>query len=225
MLSSHNPIDSLQNQAYELIRQEIIYAHFAPGQKLSFKDLCNTFEMGRTPIRESLVRLSQEGLVHTVPQSGTYVTRIDLKAAHCARYIREHLERQATIECCSKVTKADLLEISRIIRLQQESFDTKNQRVFFDEDNHLHEKIFEIAGRTRVWQWLETINIDLTRYRWLRVLTDDLNWKTIMDQHYQIADAIAEKNPDEAGFLASLHLHMMDGDVASVTKAFPNYFK
>ena len=85
---------SLQDQSYHTIRRKIVYLDYKPGEKLGVKQLCDDLDMGRTPVREALVRLAQEGLVRTVPQSGTYVSPINLTLAESACYIREHLEKQ-----------------------------------------------------------------------------------------------------------------------------------
>ena len=58
---------SLQDQSYHTIRRKIVYLDYKPGEKLGVKQLCDDLDMGRTPVREALVRLAQEGLVRTVP--------------------------------------------------------------------------------------------------------------------------------------------------------------
>ena len=78
---------SLQDQSYHTIRRKIVYLDYKPGEKLGVKQLCDDLDMGRTPVREALVRLAQEGLVRTVPQSGTYVSPINLTFAESACYI------------------------------------------------------------------------------------------------------------------------------------------
>ncbi|MDU6522850.1 MAG: GntR family transcriptional regulator, partial [Enterococcus sp.] len=70
--------NSLQSQAYQSIRKKIIYSDLEPGKKISEKGLEGMFNIGRTPIRESLIQLRQQELVYTIPQSGTYVSQIDL---------------------------------------------------------------------------------------------------------------------------------------------------
>ena len=68
---------SLQNQAYQSIRRQIIYADLEPGKKVSEKKLEETHSIGRTPIREALIQLRQHGLVDSIPQSGNYISLID----------------------------------------------------------------------------------------------------------------------------------------------------
>lgn len=62
---------SLQSQAYQAIRKQIIYADLEPGRKISEKALEEHLAIGRTPIREALIQLRQQELVYTIPQSGT----------------------------------------------------------------------------------------------------------------------------------------------------------
>ena len=92
---------SLQDQSYHTIRRKIVYLDYKPGEKLGVKQLCDDLDMGRTPVREALVRLAQEGLVRTVPQSGTYVSPINLlyprasgkagdRGVLCARHLGRH---------------------------------------------------------------------------------------------------------------------------------------
>ena len=108
---------SLQDQSYHTIRRKIVYLDYKPGEKLGVKQLCDDLDMGRTPVREALVRLAQEGLVRTVPQSGTYVSPINLTLAESACYIREHLEKQVIVECCARATSAGIEQLDRAISL------------------------------------------------------------------------------------------------------------
>ena len=83
--------ENLQIQAYQAIRNQIIYSELPPGSKISEKNLEDYLKIGRTPIREALIKLRQENLVYTIPQSGTYISQIDLEKASNARFVREML--------------------------------------------------------------------------------------------------------------------------------------
>lgn len=224
MASKDDQDESMQLQAYETIRTGIIYAEYAPGGKLQVKDLCTDLGLGRTPIRESLVRLRQEQLVQTVPQSGTYVSRISLESVECARYVRENLESQISVEACARMDKKGLFELEDLLLKETKSRDVQDRRGFFDYDNLFHEKLYEIANKQQIWRWLEFISIDLQRYRWLRVQTEDLNWDSILDQHREIFHALEVKDTDETRFLVSNHLHLLFSESAAVIKRFPDYF-
>mgnify|MGYP005958055751 CR=1 FL=1 len=160
---------SLQDQSYHTIRRKIVYLDYKPGEKLGVKQLCDDLDMGRTPVREALVRLAQEGLVRTVPQSGTYVSPINLTLAESACYIREHLEKQVIVECCARATSAGIEQLDRAIVLQEkqhaEAVRQAPQRAFEawlasytadDWTNLWYEKRPEnIDGRDRVRAYME----------------------------------------------------------------------
>ncbi|WP_042354535.1 GntR family transcriptional regulator [Bacillus rubiinfantis] len=216
---------NLKAQAYNAIRKKIIYSDLEPGKKISEKGLEEMLEIGRTPIREALIQLKQQELVYTIPQSGTYISLIDLASAKNARFVREHLEKQIMIECCAKLTTETQRILETIIEEQEKAVKTKDRRAFFYNDNLFHSTCFEIAGRQEVWNWLDDHNIHLERFRWLRVSTEDLNWKTIMNQHYRLLKALIEKDVEEAYFLASVHLHMMLEEEEIVVNEYPGFFK
>ena len=216
---------SLQDQSYHAIRRKIVYLDYKPGEKLGVKQLCDDLDMGRTPVREALVRLAQEGLVRTVPQSGTYVSPINLTLAESACYIREHLEKQVIIECCARATASNIEQIDHAIALQEKAMNEEDRIGFFLSDNLMHHLIFKIACRSTVWDWLEETNADLERFRWLRAATQNLGWLQIVSEHKQIRRAISGRDPIEASFLVSKHLHMMFRNQTEVLDQFPTYFE
>lgn len=216
---------NLLTQAYQAIRKKIIYSDLEPGKKISEKGLEEMLNIGRTPIREALIQLRQQELVYTIPQSGTYISLIDLSSAKNARFVREYLERQIMIECCAKLTRGTQKILEAVIEEQEKATNAKDRRAFFHTDNLFHKACFEIAGRQEVWNWLDDHNIHLERFRWLRVTTEDLNWKIIMTQHYRLLDALINKDPEEADFLTAVHLHMMLNEQEIVVNKFPDFFK
>ena len=207
---------SLQDQSYHTIRRKIVYLDYKPGEKLGVKQLCDDLDMGRTPVREALVRLAQEGLVRTVPQSGTYVSPINLTLAESACYIREHLEKQVIVECCARATSAGVEQLDRAIALQEKAMAEGDRIGFFLSDNLMHRMIFSIACRSTVWSWLEETNADLERFRWLRAATQTLDNQEIVNEHKQIRRAIAGRDPIEASFLVSKHPDRGPGPISQV---------
>ncbi|MDT2756532.1 GntR family transcriptional regulator [Enterococcus asini] len=215
---------SLQSQAFKAIREKIIYSDLEPGRKISEKGLEDLLKIGRTPIREALIQLRAQALVYTIPQSGTYVSKIDLVAAQNARFVREQLEKQIMMECCAKLTFAGEESLKEIIRQQEIAVQQKDERGFFKADNYFHEICFDIAQRKEIWNWLNDHNTHLERFRWLRVNVEGLRWDTIMEQHYQLFEALTARNTEEVSFLTSLHLHMMLNEQEIVLEKYPDYW-
>ena len=80
--------ETLTEQAYRLIEEQIVTLRLKPGDVLSEQMLSATFGIGRTPIREALQRLAQEGLVIILPRKGILVSdlnpRISFLCSKCA---------------------------------------------------------------------------------------------------------------------------------------------
>lgn len=120
-----------RDKVLEIIKERIVYLDYEPGKQLREKELREEFDIGRTPLREIFIKLESEGLITTVPHSGTYVSTvsfhelrdlfevrsylISLAGKLAARRInegeleemREHLEKMKGVETPKKLMKMD----------------------------------------------------------------------------------------------------------------------
>ena len=103
---------NLTEQAYEKILNKIISLEFEPGQRISEKGIENVIKIGRTPVREALLRLRQEELIYVVPQSGTYISKINLDRVFDSILVRNSMENKVLQEACDQ--DYSRLEIFRI---------------------------------------------------------------------------------------------------------------
>lgn len=85
--------DTLTDQAYRLIEEQIVTLRLKPGDVLSEQMLSATFKIGRTPIREALQRLAHEGLVTILPRKGILVTDLNPRHQLLLLEVRRELER------------------------------------------------------------------------------------------------------------------------------------
>ena len=215
---------NLNLQAYNIILKKIINTTYKPGQKISEKDLVKELNIGRTPVREAILRLRQEGLVAAIPQSGTYVTKIDLQVAADARFVRESIETRVIREAANTSDELAINKLNTIIANQK--FFTKQRQFenFFSEDEAFHHEFYKMADRQQVWDWLQTINMQLNRFRMLRLKVEELPWEGLINGHIAILRAVKNHEADEAQRLLTKHLHLMLDEENALLRAFPNYF-
>lgn len=81
-----------------------------------------------------------------------------------------------------------------------------------------------MTNHAQVWDWLQTINIQFNRFRWLRLAISDLPWNTLIEQHKEILKAVENHDGEKAVAAAAKHLHLMFDEEMAVLKAFPEYF-
>lgn len=197
----------------------------AQARHASFGDWSGKGDGNRAhAIRESFVRLREQELVETRPKSGTYVSKISMERAENACFLREKLERSVLIKCCSAASPEQKHRLEQILA-ESESLDHSETRRFFDLDNLFHETCFEIAGRHMLWDWMKSVNTHFERYNWLRMVSQDLDWKPIRRQHRRILEAIKRGDTDAASYLAETHLHLMPEEQGPVIALHPDYFE
>lgn len=219
-------IKTLKDQVYDIILQRIIDLKYIPGEKISEKELGEELKIGRTPIRESILQLRQEGLINTIPQSGTYVSKINLEKAKDARFIRESVESRIIKEAIEKLDNHDYTMLGQIIERQglAEKGDGKNM-AFFEEDEAFHHYFYTATGHEQVWIWLQTVNMQLNRFRFLRLRNKNLSWDSLIEEHQELLEAVKVKDRNSAVELVSIHLHRMLSEEPELRKTFPDYFE
>jgi DNA-binding GntR family transcriptional regulator len=103
--------DLLRDRAYTTLRDAIVDGTLAPGERLRDQELTEWLGLSRTPVREALSRLEQDGLVETEPQRFTRVSPLDRRAAHDAFPIVAALHALAAELAVPRLTASDHAEM------------------------------------------------------------------------------------------------------------------
>ncbi|KAF1296655.1 GntR family transcriptional regulator [Enterococcus sp. JM4C] len=217
--------NNFQNQAYESIKNAILSAELVPGTRISEKEFEEQLKMGRTPIREAIIRLRREELVRVIPQSGTYVAKINIQQIEEARFVRETLEKSIFVLACDLATEEHYQALEKLLVLQKTYASLKDETNFFQLDEEFHHLVYQIANKNHVWNWLQSINLQLNRFRFLRLEVAGLSWEVILTDHEEILQALKERNKDKVAKLVGTHIDVIDNDLKVVTQAFPDYFE
>src|SRR3954452_5329577 len=122
-------------QIYDALRDAIVRVAVRPGQAISETEMAASFGVSRTPIREALIRLADDGLVDIYPQAGTFVSRIDLAAVREAQFVRQTLETAVAIQAAS--TSSGVAVFERILQRQEQAIRDGDFGEFFASDEDL----------------------------------------------------------------------------------------
>ena len=114
--------NSIRENVYRVIRENITSLQLAPGTTVSTQELSSKLQVSSTPVREAFIRLQKEDLVEITPQKGTMVSRIDLTRAEKERFIRESLETAILPLFLQNCTEPDLKELELLIEKQKACF-------------------------------------------------------------------------------------------------------
>lgn len=103
----------LRDTAYRTLCGAIVDGTLAPGEQLHDAELCHWLGLSRTPVREALARLADEGLIDMAPQRYTRVTALDRESAHAVFPVLASMHALATELAVPNLTPADVTELNR----------------------------------------------------------------------------------------------------------------
>ena len=215
---------NIRDDAYNQIKYNIIHFHYLPQQKVSEKMISTSLKLGRTPVREAIIRIEREGLIEVIPQSGTYITTIDMHLAKESRFVRESIEENVMQQAVVRVNDKNIQLLNRNMKKQELAAQSKATDDFFDLDQDFHHTFYKIAGHDSFWQWLQLNTIQLDRFRRLRLKVPGLDWQTLLRHHQNILNAFINKDIDELKYLTHIHTHLMLDEQQKVVERYPNYF-
>lgn len=210
-------------QVYRALRDAIISAQFAPGQRISENELAERLAVSRTPIREALIRLRDERFVLIVPQLGTFVTRISAAAVEDAQFIREALECAAVRIAATRADAGDIAALDGLVRRQEEISQRGDHERFAVLDDEFHAAICELAGHSVAWEVAQRVKGHLNRVRRLS-LPQPRYLEEMVSEHRLVLDALAKGDPDAAEATLRHHLRMVLSALPAIRTQHPEYF-
>ena len=189
-------------QIHDALRDAIVSVAVLPGQAISETEMAAGFGVSRTPIREALIRLADEGLIDIYPQAGTFVSRIDLAAVREAQFVRQTLETAVAIQAAS--TAAGVTVFEPILERQERAIRDNDFPEFFASDEDLHRTVFEVGGHGPTWRLVQSAKSHLDRVRQLE-RPAEATLVEMLRQHRAIAAAI--RDGDAAGVVDVVREH------------------
>ncbi|CAO3457888.1 GntR family transcriptional regulator [Azospirillum largimobile] len=205
------------------LRAEIVSLRRKPGDPIAEKQIAEAYGVSRTPVREAVLRLADEGLIEIFPQSGTFVARIPLEALPEAGVIRKVLERATVRFAAERASRSQIAALRACLEQQREVDAVGDANGFHQADETFHAQITEMAGYPGFWTIIQQAKVQLDRCRRLTLPVPG-RMRTVIAEHEAIVEAIAAHDPDRAERSLILHLDNLQITVDDVRNAAPLYF-
>lgn len=188
----------------EAIRNDIISLRLMPGKRVSENELARHFGTSRTPVREALLRLVDQGLVEVWPQRGTFIMPISLSAVRRARFVRNAVEIAVFRRAAEEGLDEDVLaELDAIIAAQENAKDSPED--FTMADDAFHRTIANSIRMGDIWGLLEREKAQFDRLRFLS-LPNVTPVELLIEQHKAMLAAIRQRDPAAAEAAVRVHL-------------------
>lgn len=190
---------SLVDRIYELLRKLIVDLSLPPESALVEQEVASVLKVSKTPVREAIIRLSREGLVQVVPKSGSYVTAVSLDRYLEACFVRTQLE----VGCAKRlavlgVSLADQVRLKALLKEQEEAIQENDNARFFELDEALHRRFFELAGLSGAWEIMNFAKAEMDRVRHIKRLFGIRQGHLVVEEHTALVNAIIDRDPLKA---------------------------
>ncbi|MBO9101147.1 MULTISPECIES: GntR family transcriptional regulator [unclassified Rhizobium] len=205
VLEAINIRQPIAPQVYERLRRAITTLAMLPSEALSEKDLSLQLGVSRTPVREALIRLADEGLIDILPQRGSFVAPIRIHDVEEAQFIRESLEVAVVKRLAGRCSTQFLTDIKANLSRQELAVAQDDGDLFLELDEAFHRGFCEEAGLSKSWRVIQTVKLQMDRVRYLS-LPDPAHLKTLLEQHWKIVHAIEDGDRELASNAMSAHL-------------------
>ena len=209
---------------YERIRDMIVSLAIEPGSLVNRAALQTRFGLSSTPVRDALMRLTNEGLVEVFPQSATRVSLIDVEKARQSQFLRRAIETEAVKIVSDGPDRTVVNALKELIELQTAAAERSDVAAFQRADQQFHALIYEAAGAPDLFDLLRRHNGHIDRIRRLNLPVAG-KMQEVIREHAAITRAIAAGATGDAMTRMRDHLSRSLAYSPTLRRKYPNYFK
>ncbi len=225
MLARKSSEDARQ-YAYRVIKYCILVLLLSPGQKMNESDLAELLEVSRTPVHDTILRLSREHLADIFPRRGAFVARLDRQSVEHAVWTHRqmgismihslHIRKVPDKQLSTLYLPLSQLEIS----LRQEDYSRCSQ--LFMEYYHT---LYLLAGEMDlVWEAVHSTDADLRRLLYLAAQSSSMVIKGFLFELTDLTKALIGRDNDKACQIFSDHMSRMLMLLSPLQEQLPEYF-
>jgi DNA-binding GntR family transcriptional regulator len=197
------------------LREAIIAGHFAPGERLVERPLCDQLGVSRTVIRETIRFLEAEGLVEIIPNRGPIVSTLSWDQARQIYDIRLQLEGSAAAACAQAHETGFANDLGKALKAVGAAQNDTEWSNLLQATTRFYELIFLQAGHSIAWDVVQRLNGRISRLRALTLAARNRE-RSGMSHMTAIHDAILSGDPAKARKAVESHI----ADAAQTARGF-----
>jgi GntR family transcriptional regulator, rspAB operon transcriptional repressor len=211
------------SRIYSDLRIELLSLERRPGEAISEAQIALSYGVSRTPVREAILKLSDEGLLEIYPQSGIFVSRIPIAALPEAIIIRRALEETTARLAAERATSSQILALRSVLERQREASAAGDSDTFHQADELFHATVADVAGHPGIWKFIQQVKVHVDRYRRL-TLPQHGRIPKVIAEHEAVLTAIEAHDPERARRAMEAHLESLLDNISTTQHINPEFF-
>ncbi len=168
----------LRQQVYEQIKHDIITCKLAPGEPLSENQFLDRFKVSKTPIREALTSLVQDGLVEYTPNRGFMVTTVSVADIQEIFEARIFFEAELFRLALKNISDTEIDELEKQSRMDGDTKSPEYAETFLESNRKFHVALAAAGRNSRLLGYYEALMNEAQRlfYMDISVHQKDFRW-------------------------------------------------
>lgn len=205
---------SLTEDVADRLRDMVIKGHLKPGEHVVERKLCAELSVSRTPMREALKLLRQDGLVEIFRNRGARVTPYSAESAVDLFEVISGLEGIAAARAAVRVTQDEIRTLEDLHSQMKREHRDRNLDAYFPLNSAIHDKIIAIADNPVLTKSHNRLMLLAQRGRYMAIMNTE-RWDQAIAEHDELMVALAAYDPKTAGEIWGRHLMNTGTSVAA----------
>ena len=205
-IDSYQP---LRETVCEALREAIRNGVLEPGERLMEVQLADELGISRTPVREAIRKLEQEGYVIMMPRRGTYVSSVSVSDVKEIFEIRSALESLSTELAALRIEPDELEQLRTLLTEIEGHIERKDIDKIVETDIKFHGLLYQVSRNERLVAIISNLKEQLARYRTLSMSYPG-RLKETLEEHRAMVEAIAAGDAEAAREAAERHMEQAE---------------
>jgi DNA-binding GntR family transcriptional regulator len=187
-------LKTFRDGVYDAIKMAILKGELPLGQRLIEKELVREIGTSRTPIREAIIKLEQEGLVERSNGKGSYfVSSFGKQHVEDLFGVREVLETFCISLAMDRINEDEIKQLDQIIQEEDLPYNKRDVFAMIELDTKFHEILYRASGNYKLYEILSNLRDHLYRYRAMSFRLRERR-QIALSNHKKLLSAIKKKD-------------------------------
>ena len=189
---------SYKEQAYDLIKDAILFNKFRIGAIYSQESICNELGISRTPVREALIELQKEGYITILRGRGIEVTPVTEEDAKDILEVRIFYEKNNAFLAAKRIKDEDIKLLKECIEKLESNLSTFDSQLLYRIDHQFHRLVAKATQNNWMYKETELILDNYLRFENKSVYNNSIDGQLVFKEHLAIFNAIKDKDSEKA---------------------------
>ena len=209
---------NLHEAIFQKLRLLLVEGKIAPGSKLNERELAESLNVSRTPIREAIRRLAADGLVELIANRGAIAVQLSLEDVINTFNVIADLEGFSGELAANNISDATLSELEALQYEMMASYARRDLSTYYKLNLHIHQLINQAANNPVLAQLFSQVNARIEALRF-RSNQDGVKWEKAVEEHQEMLDSLKARDSTRMRRIMIQHVQNKRDVVVQLLKA------